>query len=148
MPFRHVSEFHVGFGDCDPAQIVFYPNFLRWMDAAAWRYFGALGVPPWQLRPEQSGDGIIGTPIVDVQARFIAPATHGERIEIETSIVEWRRKSFVMQHVIRRGATILVEGREIRIFARRHPDDPARIQAVPAPASIRERCESARVSPP
>ena len=76
------------------------------------------------------------------QARFIAPATYGERIEIETTIVEWRRKSFVMQHVIRRGATVLVEGREVRVFARRHPEDPARIQAVPAPAAIRARCEA------
>ena len=142
MALRNVSEFFVEFGDCDPAQIVFYPNFLRWMDAAVLRYFSALGVPPWQLRPERSQDGIIGTPIVDLHARFIAPATYGDRIEIETTIVEWRRKSFVMQHVIRRGATVLVEGREVRVFARRHPDDPARIQAVPAPAAIRERCEA------
>jgi len=141
MTFRHVSTFLVEFGDCDPAQIVFYPNFLRWMDAASLRYFGALGVPPWQMRPERAQDGIIGTPIVDLRARFIAPATYGDRIEIETSIVEWRKHSFVMQHVIRRGATMLVEGREVRVFARRHPEDPARIEAVPVPSSIRERCE-------
>ena len=141
MTFRHVSNFLVEFGDCDPAQIVFYPNFLRWMDAASLRYFGALGVPPWQMRPERAQDGIIGTPIVDLQARFIAPATYGDRIEIETSIVEWRTRSFVMQHVIRRGATIRVEGREVRVFARRHPEDPARIVAVHVPASIRQRCE-------
>ena len=35
MTFSHVTEFVVEFGDCDPAQIVFYPNFLRWMDAAS-----------------------------------------------------------------------------------------------------------------
>ncbi|HEX6137185.1 MAG TPA: acyl-CoA thioesterase [Casimicrobiaceae bacterium] len=139
MAFRHVSEFLVEFGDCDPAQIVFYPNFARWMDAAALRFFAALGVPPWLMRPERVQDGIIGTPIVDLRVRFIAPATYGDRIEIETSIVEWRRRSFVMQHVIRRGATLLVEGREVRVFARRHPDDPARIEAVAAPEAIRER---------
>ena len=141
MAFRNVTHFFVEFGDCDPAQIVFDPNFLRWMDAAGHRYFHALGVPPWQLRPERAHDLIIGTPIVDVHARFIAPATYGDRIEIETTIAEWRGKSFVMEHVIRRGATLLVEGREVRVFARRHPVDPARIQAVDAPASIRERWE-------
>jgi len=36
---------------------------------------------------------------------------------------------------------VLVEGREVRVFARKHPDDPARIQAVPAPADIRARCD-------
>ena len=37
-------------------------------------------------------------------------------------------------------AYVLVEGREVRVFARRHPDDPARIEAVAMPESFRERC--------
>lgn len=135
----HVTRFTVEFGDCDPAQIVFYPNFFRWMDAASLHFFEAAGVPPWHRR--NAGDGVIGTPIVDVHARFVAPATHGDRIEVETTIAEWRSKSFVLRHLIRRGATLLVEGREIRIFARRHPDDPMRIQAVATPADIRRACE-------
>lgn len=135
----HVTQFTVEFGDCDPAQIVFYPNFFRWMDAASLHFFEAAGVPPWHRR--NAGDGVIGTPIVDVHARFVAPATHGDRIEVETTIAEWRSKSFVLRHLIRRGATLLVEGREIRIFARRHPDDPKRMQAVAAPADIRRACE-------
>jgi 4-hydroxybenzoyl-CoA thioesterase len=45
-----------------------------------------------------------------------------------------------MKHTLRRAGEILAEGREIRIFARRHPDDPKRIQAVPAPESIRTLC--------
>ena len=139
MSLRHVTDFVVEFGDCDPAGIVFYPNFLRWMDAASLHYFAAAGVPPWHRR--NAGDGIIGTPIVDVQVRFVAPATYGDRIAVESTIPEWRTKSFVMQHVIRRDATVLVEGREVRVFARKHPDDPARIQAVPAPADIRARCD-------
>jgi len=141
MTLRHVTDFVVEFGDCDPAGIVFYPNFLRWMDAASLHYFAAAGVPPWHRR--NAGDGIIGTPIVDVQVRFVAPATYGDRIAVESTIPEWRTKSFVMQHVIRRDATVLVEGREVRVFARKHPDDPARIQAVPAPADIRARCDGA-----
>ena len=77
------------------------------------------------------------------KVRFLAPATYGDRIEVESTIAEWRTRSFVMQHTIRREATVLVEGREVRVFARRHPDDPARILAVPVPADIRARCEGA-----
>lgn len=135
MNKTHVTQFTVEFGDCDPAHIVFYPNYFRWMDAASLRFFEAAGVPPWHRR--NAGDGIIGTPLVDVHARFILPATYGDRIEVETSIVEWHYKSFVLQHVVRRGETVLVEGREVRVFAHRHPDDPERIQAVPPPESIR-----------
>jgi len=142
MGRTHTTQFTVEFGDCDPAGIVFYPNFLRWMDAASLRYFAAAGIPAWNRRPERAADGIIGTPIVDVGVRFSAPATYGDRIDVDTTILEWRRTSFVMRHRIRRGATPLVDGREVRVFARVHPDDPARIQGVAVPADIRARCEA------
>jgi 4-hydroxybenzoyl-CoA thioesterase len=138
MSRHHVSHFTVEFGDCDPAQIVFYPNYFRWMDAAALRFFRAAGVPPW--REFEAQCGIIGTPLVDASARFLRPASYGDGIDVDTAIDEWRGKSFVMSHVIRRGTDVLVEGREVRVFARRHPDDPARIQAVPPPSSIRDWC--------
>ncbi len=139
MSRRHVSHFTVEFGDCDPAGIVFYPNFFRWMDAASLRYFRAAGVPPW--RESEAQNGILGTPLVDASARFVRPASYGDAIHIETWIDEWRRKSFVMSHIIRRGETVLVEGREVRVFARRHPSDPSRIEAVAAPESFRKSCD-------
>ena len=139
MTRRHVTHFRIEFGDCDPAQIVFYPNFLRWMDAASRQFFIGCGMPSW--RELEQSDGIIGTPIVNVSATFLRPATYGDTIDIETSIVEWRETSFVMHHLIRRDGDVLVEGREIRIFARRHPDDPKRIQAVRLPDHLRSLLE-------
>jgi acyl-CoA thioesterase FadM len=38
----HRSSFEVQFGDCDPAGIVFYPNYLAWFDAAFGRMLRAL----------------------------------------------------------------------------------------------------------
>jgi 4-hydroxybenzoyl-CoA thioesterase len=138
MSRRHVTRFTVEFGDCDPAGIVFYPNYFRWMDAASLHFFRDAGVPPW--REFERATGIIGTPLVDASARFLRPSSYGDVIEVETSITEWRGKSFVLSHIMRRGDDVLVEGREIRIFARRHPDDPARIQAVLPPESVRAMC--------
>jgi 4-hydroxybenzoyl-CoA thioesterase len=135
MSHRHTTEFTVEFGDCDPAQIVFYPNFLRWIDSAARHFFESAGVPHWAELERTTG--IIGTPLAEVTLRFRRPATYGDRIAVDSTIAEWREKTFVMRHVIRRGDDVLVEGEEVRLFARRHPDDPKRIQAVPAPADIR-----------
>jgi len=139
MGHRHITEFTVEFGDCDPAQIVFYPNFLRWIDSAARHFFQSAGVPPWSEL--EAATGIIGTPLVEVSARFLRPATYGQKIAVETSIAEWRGKTFVLKHVIRRGDDVLVEGQEVRLFARRHPTDPKRIEAVPAPDDIRRLLE-------
>jgi 4-hydroxybenzoyl-CoA thioesterase len=139
MSREHVTRFTVEFGDCDPAQIVFYPNFFRWMDAASLHFFRAAGVPPW--REYEAQTGIIGTPLVDASARFLRPASYGDVIDVRTRIDEWRGKSFVLSHIICRGDDVLVEGREVRVFARRHPEDPARIQAVAAPENIRQWCQ-------
>jgi len=53
------SEFTVPveFGDTDPAQIVFYPHFLRWFDASAWRLFAKAGL---SLDVLQNEFGLIG----------------------------------------------------------------------------------------
>ena len=136
---RHTTRFTIEFGDCDPARIVYYPNFLRWIDAASRHFFVAAGVGSWS--DLEIATGIVGTPLVDVTARFLRPATYGEEIAVETWIDEWRGKSFVMKHVVRRGEDVLVEAQEIRMFARRHPDDPSRIQAVAAPEEIRKRID-------
>jgi 4-hydroxybenzoyl-CoA thioesterase len=137
MTRRHTTRFTIEFGDCDPAQIVHYPNFLCWLDAASRHYFVAAGVASWEEL--EAANGIIGTPVVEVAIRFLRPATYGEEIAVESWIDEWRGKSFVMKHVIRRGEDILAEGRETRVFARRHPDDPARIQAIAPPETIRSQ---------
>jgi 4-hydroxybenzoyl-CoA thioesterase len=125
----------VEFGDCDPAGIVYFPNFFRWMDAASRHWFVQRGVPPW--RETEARWGVIGTPIVDASAKFLKPALYGERIHIETTVDEWRRSSFVQRHRIWRGPDLLVEGTEVRVFAARR--EGGGIRAVEA-AEIRALC--------
>ena len=45
------------------------------------------------------------------------------------------------EHVARRGDTILCEGREVRVFAKKDPENPKRIRAVEIPEDIRAACE-------
>src|SRR6185436_4082855 len=109
----HTFKVNVEFGDCDPAQIVYYPNFFRWMDAASRHFFIACGVPLWHELEKTTG--VIGTPIVDAQTRFMKPASYGDRLEIDSEVSEWRAKSFVMRHRVRRGEDLLVECTEVRV---------------------------------
>ncbi len=133
-----VYEVEVMFGDCDPAGIVFFPNFSKWMDAASLHFFVQCGVPPW--RELVKTRGMIGTPLLEIHTRFLKPATYGERLQVYTRVEEWREKVFIQHHVVRRGDDVLCEGRETRAFCIRHPDDPDRIKAIPIPADIRALC--------
>ena len=133
-----VYEVEVMFGDCDPAGIVFFPNFSKWMDASSLNFFVKCGVPTW--RDLYKTTGIIGTPLLEINTRFISPATYGQRLRIDTSIQEWRSKVFIQKHIVKRGDTLVCEGTETRAFCIRHPDDPDRIQAIPVPEDIKALC--------
>ena len=131
-------EVEVMFGDCDPAGIVFFPNFSKWMDASSLNFFVKRGVPTW--RDLYKTTGIIGTPLLEINTRFISPATYGERLRVHTSIQAWRRKVFIQKHIVKRGDTLICEGTETRAFCIRHPDDPDRIKAVAVPEDIKALC--------
>ncbi len=124
----------VEFGDCDPAGIVYFPNFHRWMDAASRYWFVHRGFPAW--RGTESLWGVIGTPIVDSSTRFLAFAMYGEALVIQTDVTEWRNKSFVQRHRIWRGDTLLVEGTEVRVFSARGAGGQG-VRAVPVPEVVR-----------
>jgi len=123
----------VEFGDCDPARIVWFPNFFRWIDAASRHFFVQCGVPSWHETEQTLG--VIGTPLVDTHARFVKTASYGDLLEIHTSITEWREKSFVMHYDIRRGEDLIMACDEVR-----NASQPG-IRAVAIPPSIRSLCD-------
>lgn len=140
MPMHRTTvwEVDVLFGDCDPAGIVFFPNFCKWMDASSLHYFMQCGVPPW--RELHKTTGIIGTPLLEIHTRFLRPATYGERLQVHTCVEEWRTKVFVQHHRVMRGDTLLCEGRETRAFVIHPEGDPDRIKAIPIPDYILTLC--------
>ena len=129
----------VQFGDCDPASIVFFPNFSRWMDAASLAFFMQCGVPPW--RELVRTRGIIGTPLLEINTKFLKAATYGETLVIETSVEEWSHKAFVQHHRVTRGEDVICEGREVRAFVIRDAAEGGRLRAIPIPEDIRALCE-------
>jgi 4-hydroxybenzoyl-CoA thioesterase len=134
----YVHRVEVHFGDCDPAGIVFFPNFSRWMDEASLAYFRACGVPPWRelLRTH----GIVGTPLLEIHTQFLKAATYGETLEVHTHIEAWAAKTFTHRHRILRGDDLICEGTEVRAFVMRDPADPDRLKAIPVPTDIKSLC--------
>ena len=127
----------VEFGDCDPAGIVWFPNFFRWIDAASRHFFVECGVPRWE--DTAASLGVIGTPLVDTHSRFVNTASYGDTLHFAVCTKEWRSKSFVQAYRVTRGADLILECEEVRIFGGRHPD--GRLRALPVPPEIRALCE-------
>lgn len=126
----------IEWGDCDPAGIVFFPRYFAFFDACTAGMFEAVGLPKPALLKKYD---IVGFPVVETGASFHVPSKFGDTITIETTIVEWRRSSFRVQHRVLKGETLAIEAHETRVWVGRHPDDPEAIKSRPVPQDLIDR---------
>jgi len=132
--FISQRQFIIEWAHCDPTGIVFDSHFFEFFDWGTWTLFeAALGVRP----PDLPGAfGIIGIPLVDASARFIAPARFGDAVELISQIGEFRRSSFDIDHRLLVRGELAVEGRETRVWAVRDAADSSTIRAQPIPSEV------------
>lgn len=128
-----VTRVRVGFGDCDPANIVYFPNFYRWLDQATHDLCEAAGFELTRVRREL---GWVGFPLAEAGARFHRPATINDGLRIETRVREWRRKVFLLDHRIIRDETLLVEGWQTRFIGVHLPERDGRLAALAIPPAF------------
>jgi 4-hydroxybenzoyl-CoA thioesterase len=134
--FTNSRDVRIEWGDCDPAGIVFFPRYFAFFDASTAAIFEAVGLPKRTLLKKYE---MVGFPVVDVGAKFFVPSKFGDDVTIETTIEEWRRSSFRVQHRLLRGTTLAIEAFEVRVWVGRHPDDPEAIKSRPIPQDLIER---------
>lgn len=126
--------FTIEWAHCDPAGIVFNGRFYEFFDWGTWTLFEkALGVKPADLA---ATFGIMGIPLVDVRARFLAPARFGDEVEHTSQFMALRRSSFEVVHRLAVGGVLAVEGHETRVWAGRDAAEPSLIRAKPIPEDV------------
>jgi 4-hydroxybenzoyl-CoA thioesterase len=123
----------IEWGQCDPAGIVFYPQYFIIFDACTGWLFERTGLTPRALRRKY---GIVGIPIVDVGATFRAPCRFDDEVIVESHVGEWGRSSFTVRHRILNDGQLAVEGFEKRVWAVLDKEKAGSIQSQPVPAEI------------
>ncbi len=112
--------------------------------ATAHLFAAALGYDKFEMRKRF---GMVGFPMVETAAKFIAPSRYGEVVTIESFVSRFGRSSFGITHRLFRGSGIstgapaetpAIEATETRVWAAADPDDPERIRGVPIPAEVIE----------
>jgi 4-hydroxybenzoyl-CoA thioesterase len=138
MPsFVSRRQFTIEWGHCDPAGIVFNSRFFEFFDWGTWTLFeAALGVKPPDLA---AAFGIMGIPLVDASARFLAPARFGDVVELTSQVRAFRRSSFDVDHRLLVRGAVAVEGSETRVWAVRDPGDASKIKSQPIPDAVTAR---------
>src|SRR5919198_1991353 len=81
----------VGWGDCDPAGIVFYPRFYAWMDTVSHVLAREMGIARESMTPP--GSPLLGFPVVATQAQYLSPARMDDVLEVRTRVAHIGRTS-------------------------------------------------------
>ncbi len=131
---KHLRRIEVGWGDCDPAGIVFYPNFYRWFDACTHALLIARGVSHRSLHARF---GIIGCGLIDTGARFTAPARFDDVLEATSRISKLTSRTFTVEHIFRRDEIQICTGYEVRGCFAEDESTSGGIKAIALPAELR-----------
>ena len=125
------KSYDVSFGNCDPAGIVYYPNFFSWLDQTFHAFL------------EERFDGHAklckmlearGLGLITADAQFKSPAFPGDILQIEMQYPEWSNRSATIFYTGKINDTLAIEGKEVRgIFA----DQDGKMIAKPV-ADLRE----------
>jgi 4-hydroxybenzoyl-CoA thioesterase len=125
----------IAWGDCDPAGIVFYPRYFEWFDASSILLFEkATGMTKIRMLETYGGAGLA---LLEARAVFKIASHYGEDLQIETQIMEFRRSSFFVEHKVRKGGALALQGFETRLWTVRDPANPTRLKSAPIPDAVR-----------
>src|SRR5512139_1982971 len=97
MAYTNTRNLRIEWGDCDPAGIIFYPNYFRIFDhSTAMLFESALGMTKFEMFKKLEFQG---WPLIKTQARFLKPTRFGDDVVVD-STVTFGRSSFEVSHTI------------------------------------------------
>jgi len=103
----HHFACRVYFEDTDVAGIVYYANYLRFMERARSDMLRALGID--QRAALESGEGVYA--VADVAIKYRAPARLGDALLILNDLAEIRAASVLIHQRVMRGEEVLADAR-------------------------------------
>lgn len=86
--------------DTDAGGIVYYANYLKFLERARTEWLRSFGV---EQEPLKQQHGIMFV-VVDVEAHFRRPARYGELLDVTVRLVEAGRASLTFEQRIHRGS--------------------------------------------
>jgi 4-hydroxybenzoyl-CoA thioesterase len=131
--FVNRRDVQIQWGDCDPANIVYYPRYFAMFDDSTSTLFEVAGFSKQDLVRKS---GLVGIPMVDTRSKFYIPSTYGDWITIETRIESIKRSSFEVKHSVYKGEALAIEGFETRVLVGRDPVNPDKLKSAPFPPEM------------
>lgn len=129
----HIFGLRVYYEDTDLAGIVYYANYLKFIERARTEWVRTLGVDQLALR---AGQGIVFA-VRRVEADYLRPAVFDDTLEVQTAVRALSGARIVLEQDVWRGGERLFAG-VVTLVALTAAGQPARL-----PATLRARLSAA-----
>jgi acyl-CoA thioester hydrolase len=116
----------VYYEDTDAAGVVYYANYLRFMERARTEWLGSLGVDLAELERAYGVAFVVSRMEID----YLEPARLGDRLEATLTLIELGRARMVAVQDVQRGAAALARARVTLACIDRASFRPTRIPAT------------------
>ena len=115
-------ERQIRFHHCDPAGIVFFPQFFYLLHEAKEDILAHIGFPQHKMI-----EGGFGTPVVDIKTGFLGMCRYGDDITISVTISKLGNSSIGMDYEIHSGGELKLKSGSVLVYSSLTGGGPVRI---------------------
>ena len=124
----HQTRIRVRYAETDQMGVVYYANYLVWMEVGRVEYCKALG---FRYKDMEVEDGVL-LAVIEAQCRYLFPARFDEDVTIETHVAEANSRIVSFGYEMR-----LADGRKLATGSTRHIFCNREMKPVRLPAKYR-----------
>ncbi|MBR9652656.1 tol-pal system-associated acyl-CoA thioesterase [Thalassovita aquimarina] len=124
----HKLPIRVYYEDTDMAGIVYYANYLRYIERARSEWVRELGIDQREMK---EADGLVFV-VRRVEADYLAPAKLDDLLTVETETVQLTGVRWILEQRVKRGEDVLFQA-VVTVVMMTETGHPARM-----PANIRQ----------
>ncbi|WP_417254343.1 tol-pal system-associated acyl-CoA thioesterase [Celeribacter sp.] len=121
----HKFPVHVYYEDTDLAGIVYYANYLKFIERARTEWVRDLGVDQVKLKEDE---GVVFA-VRRVEADYLTPARFDDELVVETALEAMTGVRIVLTQEVKRGEDLLFSA-QVTLVALTPTGHPARLPAV------------------
>jgi acyl-CoA thioester hydrolase len=111
MPSISESRFRVRYAETDQMGLVYYANYLIWMEVGRTDFCRECGFSYRDLEREEQAF----IAVAEANCRYLAPARYDDEILVETELSRVRSRVLEFIYRIKSGLTLLAEGRTVHV---------------------------------
>jgi acyl-CoA thioester hydrolase len=111
MPHTCESRFRVRYAETDQIGMVYYANYLIWMEVGRSDFCRECGFSYSDLEREEQAF----LTVVEANCRYLAPARYDEEVLVETELTRVKNRIIEFTYRIKSGPTMLAAGRTVHV---------------------------------